>query len=75
MRVCGPETAHVLHCSHSGRTEEELSVARKGCEELRGKLDRAAEERQVLEMKTTAEIDDLCKTKSTLEERLIELIR
>lgn len=46
-----------------------------GCEELEQKLNKANTELQSQSLKLTAEIDDLNRTKTNLEERLIELIR
>ncbi|MBN3309186.1 FYCO1 protein, partial [Amia calva] len=57
------------------RTEEELAVAQKGSQELRETLDKAMTEKQSNDLKVTAELDDLYRTKKNLEERLIELIR
>lgn len=45
------------------------------CEELKQKLDTTEAEKQSQFLKMTAEIDDLNRTKTNLEERLIELIR
>ncbi|XP_036374659.1 FYVE and coiled-coil domain-containing protein 1-like [Megalops cyprinoides] len=56
------------------RREAELAEARSDSEELRRSLDRAAAEKQACDMKTSAEIDDLYRTKKNLEERLIQLI-
>uniref|UniRef100_A0A3Q1GYF5 FYVE and coiled-coil domain-containing protein 1 n=1 Tax=Acanthochromis polyacanthus TaxID=80966 RepID=A0A3Q1GYF5_9TELE len=55
--------------------EEAHLVAQKLCEELKQKLKTAEADRQSQILKTTAEIDDLNRTKTNLEERLIELIR
>ncbi|KAM7410060.1 hypothetical protein PAMA_001491 [Pampus argenteus] len=45
------------------------------CEELKQKLTTVEADKQSQFLKMTAEIDDLNRTKTTLEERLIELIR
>ncbi|KAJ8389006.1 hypothetical protein AAFF_G00124030 [Aldrovandia affinis] len=57
------------------RTEEDLSSAQKRCEQLSERLDVAVAERESHAVKMAAELDDLCRTKTNLEERLIELIR
>ncbi|XP_026161168.1 FYVE and coiled-coil domain-containing protein 1 isoform X2 [Mastacembelus armatus] len=54
--------------------EAHLSV-KKVCEELKQKLNTAEADTQSQYLKMTAEIDDLNRTKTILEERLIELIR
>ncbi|XP_046905511.1 FYVE and coiled-coil domain-containing protein 1 [Hypomesus transpacificus] len=56
-------------------TEEVLSDAQKVRDELQLKLDRAEASNQNQNLTMAAEIDDLCRTKSYLEERLIELIK
>ncbi|KAM4628769.1 FYVE and coiled-coil domain-containing protein 1 [Polymixia lowei] len=55
--------------------EDALSAVEKTCEELRQKLDKAEADKQNHHLKMSAEIDDLSRTKSYLEERLIELIK
>uniref|UniRef100_W5K243 FYVE and coiled-coil domain-containing protein 1 n=1 Tax=Astyanax mexicanus TaxID=7994 RepID=W5K243_ASTMX len=55
--------------------EEALMVAQKEQEEMREKLEKVQGEAQAEQFKMAAEIDDLSSTKSTLEERLIELIK
>lgn len=45
------------------------------CEELKQKLNAAEADKQSQNLKMTAEVDDLNRTKVNLEERLIELIR
>uniref|UniRef100_A0A9J8D7T7 FYVE and coiled-coil domain containing 1b n=2 Tax=Cyprinus carpio TaxID=7962 RepID=A0A9J8D7T7_CYPCA len=57
------------------RAEEELALAKQSCNELGVNLSRSVMEKQAIEMKLSAEIDDLYRTKKNLEERLIELIR
>ncbi|XP_036378462.1 FYVE and coiled-coil domain-containing protein 1 [Megalops cyprinoides] len=57
------------------RAEADLSLAKRGCEELKEKLETALAEKQSHALKMAAEVDDLCRTKTNLEERLIELIR
>ncbi|KAI1888794.1 hypothetical protein AGOR_G00172400 [Albula goreensis] len=57
------------------RAEEDLSSAHMCCEELSGKMDAVVAEKESHTLKMAAELDDLNKTKVTLEERLIELIR
>lgn len=47
----------------------------KLCEELKQKLDTMQAEKESQYLKMTAEIDDLNRTKTNLEERLIELIK
>ncbi|KAL7864145.1 hypothetical protein AOLI_G00155650 [Acnodon oligacanthus] len=57
------------------RAEEALGVVQREREELSEKMDMVKSEAQAQQLKMTAEIDDLSLTKSTLEERLIELIK
>uniref|UniRef100_A0A8C2F460 FYVE and coiled-coil domain containing 1b n=1 Tax=Cyprinus carpio TaxID=7962 RepID=A0A8C2F460_CYPCA len=57
------------------RAEEELALTQQSCNELSVDLSRSAMEKQAIELKMSAEIDDLYRTKKNLEERLIELIR
>ncbi|XP_050990445.1 LOW QUALITY PROTEIN: FYVE and coiled-coil domain-containing protein 1 [Labeo rohita] len=57
------------------RAEEELALAQQSCKELGVNLSRSAMEKQAIELKMSAELDDLYRTKKNLEERLIELIR
>ena len=56
-------------------TEEAHLAKQKVCEELKHKLSTTEEDRQNQYLEMTAEIDDLNRTKTNLEERLIELIR
>ncbi|KAM3876458.1 FYVE and coiled-coil domain-containing protein 1 [Diretmus argenteus] len=55
--------------------EDALSAVQKVREELKQKLDRAEADKQSHHLKMSSEIDDLCRTKTNLEERLIELIK
>ncbi|XP_062373370.1 FYVE and coiled-coil domain-containing protein 1 isoform X2 [Sardina pilchardus] len=55
--------------------EEQLALAQKACQDLSESLRRTTVEKQTSDLKTSAEIDDLYRTKRNLEERLIELIR
>lgn len=57
------------------RAEKELALAQQSCQELGVNLSRSAMEKQAIELKMSAEIDDLYRTQKNLEERLIELIR
>uniref|UniRef100_A0A8C9QU61 FYVE and coiled-coil domain-containing protein 1 n=1 Tax=Scleropages formosus TaxID=113540 RepID=A0A8C9QU61_SCLFO len=57
------------------RMEGELVEARSSCEDLRQTLSKTLEEKCSLEVKMSAEIEELRTTKMNLEERLIELIR
>ncbi|KAI1901309.1 hypothetical protein AGOR_G00032980 [Albula goreensis] len=57
------------------RAEEELAGSRSVCVDLRQSLRQAAAEQQSSDLKTSAEIDDLYRTKKNLEERLIQLIK
>uniref|UniRef100_A0A8C2JAT5 FYVE and coiled-coil domain containing 1b n=1 Tax=Cyprinus carpio TaxID=7962 RepID=A0A8C2JAT5_CYPCA len=65
------DVGFVLFCS----AEEELALAKQSCNELGVNLSRSVMEKQATELKLSAEIDDLYRTKKNLEERLIELIR
>uniref|UniRef100_A0A673XFL2 FYVE and coiled-coil domain-containing protein 1 n=1 Tax=Salmo trutta TaxID=8032 RepID=A0A673XFL2_SALTR len=55
--------------------EEVLLAVQAAREELKKKLEQAEVDKNSHYLRTTAEIDDLYRTKSTLEERLIELIK
>uniref|UniRef100_A0A672I456 FYVE and coiled-coil domain-containing protein 1 n=1 Tax=Salarias fasciatus TaxID=181472 RepID=A0A672I456_SALFA len=55
--------------------EEERSEAQKLCENLEQKLNMTEADQKTQLIKMTAEIDDLNRTKTNLEERLIELIK
>lgn len=55
--------------------EEAHLAVQKMCEELKQKLNTTDADKQSQYLKMTAEIDDLNRTKTNLEERLIELIR
>uniref|UniRef100_I3J1A5 FYVE and coiled-coil domain-containing protein 1 n=1 Tax=Oreochromis niloticus TaxID=8128 RepID=I3J1A5_ORENI len=55
--------------------EEALLAAQKTCEELKEKLKTTEADKQSSHLKMTAEIDDLNRTKTNLEERLIELLK
>ncbi|KAJ8336509.1 hypothetical protein SKAU_G00377290 [Synaphobranchus kaupii] len=57
------------------RTEQELAYSRSTCVSLREALNRASVEKQGSDLMTSAEIDDLYRTKKNLEERLIQLIK
>ncbi|KAG5286056.1 hypothetical protein AALO_G00010480 [Alosa alosa] len=57
------------------KAEEQLALAQKACQDLSESLRRTTVEKQTSDLKTSAEIDDLHRTKRNLEERLIELIR
>ncbi|TRY55810.1 hypothetical protein DNTS_025656 [Danionella cerebrum] len=61
--------------SDLSRAEKELALAQQSCHELGVNLSRSAKEKQTLELRLSAELDDLYRTKKNLEERLIELIR
>ncbi|KAM6948644.1 FYVE and coiled-coil domain-containing protein 1 [Aplochiton taeniatus] len=57
------------------RSEEGLALAERTCQELNETLRRATQDKQSVDLRTSAELDDLYRTKINLEERLIELIR
>uniref|UniRef100_A0A672YMN2 FYVE and coiled-coil domain containing 1b n=1 Tax=Sphaeramia orbicularis TaxID=375764 RepID=A0A672YMN2_9TELE len=56
-------------------TEDRLAAAQQACQELSENLQRLTNDRQSIDLKTAAELDDLYRTKINLEERLVELIR
>lgn len=66
--------ACVCVCVRS-RAQEELAVTQKACRDLSENLRKTANEKENSDLKSSAEIDDLYRTKRNLEERLIELIR
>lgn len=55
--------------------EDEHSALQTVCEELKQKLASAEADKRSQYLKMSAEVDDLNRTKTNLEERLIELIR
>uniref|UniRef100_UPI0037E74818 FYVE and coiled-coil domain-containing protein 1 n=1 Tax=Semicossyphus pulcher TaxID=241346 RepID=UPI0037E74818 len=57
------------------RAEEAHLAVQKVCEELKQKLNTTEADKQSECLKLTAEIDDLNRTKTNYEERLIELLR
>ncbi|KAK2822579.1 hypothetical protein Q5P01_022644 [Channa striata] len=57
------------------RSEEDLAAAQQACQEMSKNLQRATQDKQSFDLKTTAELDDLYRTKVNLEERLVQLIR
>uniref|UniRef100_A0A674BLW0 FYVE and coiled-coil domain autophagy adaptor 1 n=1 Tax=Salmo trutta TaxID=8032 RepID=A0A674BLW0_SALTR len=65
----------LYQCLCGIRSEESLVVSQRSCEELREGLRKACQDKQSYELRTSAELDDLYRTKINLEERLIELIR
>ncbi|XP_020335812.1 FYVE and coiled-coil domain-containing protein 1 [Oncorhynchus kisutch] len=89
-RLIGEKDAHITKseaaiCQSEGEiqhlrdsvtsAEEALSTVQAVCKELKQKLEQAEVDKRSYYLRTTAEIDDLYRTKSTLEERLIELIK
>ncbi|TTC44344.1 FYVE and coiled-coil domain-containing protein 1 [Bagarius yarrelli] len=61
--------------SDLAKAQEELALTQKACQDLSENLHRAITEKETCDLKSSAEIDDLYRTKRNLEERLIELIR
>ncbi|XP_070775066.1 FYVE and coiled-coil domain-containing protein 1 [Enoplosus armatus] len=57
------------------RSEDGLAAAQRACQEMSDNLRRVIQDKQSFDLKTTAELDDLYRTKINLEERLVELIR
>lgn len=57
------------------RSEGELAVAQKVCQEMSNNLRQLTQDKQTIDLRTAAELDDLYRTKINLEERLVELIR
>lgn len=55
--------------------QEALGLAQTEQDELKEKLEKIQSDAQAEQAKMAAEIEDLSQTKTTLEERLIELIR
>ncbi|KAL0967045.1 hypothetical protein UPYG_G00303900 [Umbra pygmaea] len=64
-----------LLTNNLARCEESLALSQRCCEELREELRKVCQDKQSWELRTSAELDDLYRTKVNLEERLIELIR
>uniref|UniRef100_A0A7N6A7K2 FYVE and coiled-coil domain-containing protein 1 n=1 Tax=Anabas testudineus TaxID=64144 RepID=A0A7N6A7K2_ANATE len=65
----------LIHFLSFFSTEEAHLALQKLCEELKQKLNTAETDKKSQHLTMTAEIDDLNRTKTILEERLIELIR
>ncbi|KAK3513465.1 hypothetical protein QTP70_015460 [Hemibagrus guttatus] len=61
--------------SNLRKAQEELTLTQKACQDLSENLQRTVMEKETFDLKSSAEIDDLYRTKRNLEERLIELIR
>ncbi|XP_058274381.1 FYVE and coiled-coil domain-containing protein 1 isoform X2 [Hemibagrus wyckioides] len=61
--------------SDLAKAQEELTLTQKACQDMSENLQRAVTEKETCDLKSSAEIDDLYRTKRNLEERLIELIR
>lgn len=57
------------------RSEGELAAAQQVCQEMSENLRRLTQDKQTIDLRTAAELDDLYRTKINLEERLVELIR
>ena len=52
-----------------------MARSERACQDLSERLHRATTEKQNVDLRTSAELDDLYRTKINLEERLIQLIR
>ncbi|XP_019739190.1 FYVE and coiled-coil domain-containing protein 1-like [Hippocampus comes] len=66
----------VIHLRKNlSRCQEELDATQRACQELRDTLRSVTLDKQNLDLRTAAELDDLYQTKVNLEERLVELIR
>uniref|UniRef100_H3DMQ8 FYVE and coiled-coil domain autophagy adaptor 1 n=1 Tax=Tetraodon nigroviridis TaxID=99883 RepID=H3DMQ8_TETNG len=57
------------------RSEGELAAAQRFCQEMSDNLRQLTQDKQTIDLRTAAELDDLYRTKINLEERLVELIR
>ncbi|KAM9719395.1 FYVE and coiled-coil domain-containing protein 1 isoform 1-T2 [Menidia menidia] len=55
--------------------EDGLAAAQRACQEMAENLRRVTQDKQSVDLRTAAELDDLYRTKINLEERLVELIR
>ncbi|XP_041791525.1 FYVE and coiled-coil domain-containing protein 1 [Chelmon rostratus] len=90
LQLTGEKDAHITKTEaiiHEGESEiqqlrhavtsaeEAHTAVQKVCEELKQKLSTTEADKESQCLKMTAEIDDLNRTKTNLEERLIELIR
>ncbi|XP_027877131.1 FYVE and coiled-coil domain-containing protein 1 [Xiphophorus couchianus] len=66
----------IIHLKENlSRSEESLAAAQRACQEMAENLRRVKQDKQSFDLKTSAELDDLYRTKINLEERLVELIR
>ncbi|XP_040027364.2 FYVE and coiled-coil domain-containing protein 1 isoform X2 [Gasterosteus aculeatus] len=66
----------IIHLKRDlSRSEEALTAARQTCQEMSENLRRVTKDKQSFDLKASAELDDLYRTKINLEERLVELIR
>ncbi|XP_056277693.1 FYVE and coiled-coil domain-containing protein 1-like [Pseudoliparis swirei] len=57
------------------RSEDGLTAAQQTCQEMSENLRRVTQDKQSVDLKMGAELDDLYRTKINLEERLVQLIR
>lgn len=64
-----------MHVLYVCRSEDGLAVAQLACQEMSENLRRVTQDKQSIDLRTAAELDDLYRTKINLEERLVELIR
>ncbi|KAL6103951.1 fyco1 [Pungitius sinensis] len=66
----------IIHLKRDlSRSEDALTAAQQTCQEMSENLRRVTKDKQSLDLKAAAELDDLYRTKINLEERLVELIR
>ncbi|CAJ1072780.1 FYVE and coiled-coil domain-containing protein 1-like isoform X1 [Xyrichtys novacula] len=66
----------IIHLKENlSRSEDRLAAAQKACQEMCENLRRVTQDKQSVDLRTAAELDDLYRTKINLEERLVELIR
>ncbi|KAM6919275.1 FYVE and coiled-coil domain-containing protein 1 [Xenentodon cancila] len=66
----------IIHLKENlSRSEDSLTAAQQTCREMAENLRRLKQDKQSLDLRTAAELDDLYRTKINLEERLVELIR
>lgn len=68
-----PVLLHAVMCVC--RCEDARSAAERACQEMSDNLRRITQDKQNVDLRTAAELDDLYRTKINLEERLVELIR
>uniref|UniRef100_H3C652 FYVE and coiled-coil domain autophagy adaptor 1 n=1 Tax=Tetraodon nigroviridis TaxID=99883 RepID=H3C652_TETNG len=76
QHVIAKKEEEIIHLKGNlSRSEGELAAAQRFCQEMSDNLRQLTQDKQTIDLRTAAELDDLYRTKINLEERLVELIR